>query len=93
MFKLFFAPKMAKIYYKETRDQNEKKIIEELYDYYYHHSNQVEKELKKAILERKIPLINGREQSALIINEVNKDVYLYGKTNNYPEDLVILFIQ
>jgi len=93
MFKLFFAPRMAKYYYKETKEKSEKKILEDLYDYYYSHANQVEKELLKAMREKKIPLLSGQEQSALIINEVNMDIVKYGNAKGYPQELIELFIQ
>ncbi|HWL24327.1 MAG TPA: hypothetical protein VNR38_11365, partial [Ureibacillus sp.] len=76
-----------------TKEKSEKKILEDLYDYYYSHANQVEKELLKAMREKKIPLLSGQEQSALIINEVNMDIVKYGNAKGYPQELIELFIQ
>lgn len=92
MFKLFFAPRMAKIYYKQTKDKREKRILEAIYDFYYHKANQIEKELIKTMLERGIKL-DGREQSALIIREVNIELINLGKERGYPEKYIELFLQ
>jgi len=93
MFKLFFAPRLAKIHYKETKNKSERKIIEEIYDFYYKQGNVIEKELKKAMMDRKLPILNGKEQSSFIINELNEEIVKYGNEKNYPEELIVLFLQ
>ncbi|WP_391116641.1 hypothetical protein [Psychrobacillus sp. L3] len=84
--KLSGAPTMAYRYYRSTKDKNEKAILEDLYKSY----NKFVKENEK--ISTRYPG-NSEEHKFLILSGTFDDLYSYGITKGYQEEIIFLFRQ
>ncbi|SMP38273.1 hypothetical protein [Anoxynatronum buryatiense] len=94
--KLGGAPPAAYNYYRGTSNQEERTILEDLYNVYDKSVKLVEhdfKELRKHLLKNGSSIDSLPDERSYILGGTYEKLKEYGKNKGYPEALISLFDQ